>query len=198
MRITRITLILIVLLTLGACQSNSTDKNRSNSSNQSAVLQPKKSNLEPGPFYSQVYKAESVVLDKIAAKENVDEETGLNILINSCNEVKADFNNYLLDTYGKIDPDLESRDLYLDAEHVGRFMIWKLVRGETDCFGDFFKAADILYHPSSWSARELFIIAVLPAMYEEGRKYDAAIFTGFDPFLTENSSVSWNRIIEHP
>ncbi len=191
-------LILIVLSALSACHSNNANNSANYSSSQSTVQQPIKSNLEPGPFYNEVYKAESVVLDKIAAKENVDEETGLNILINSCNEIKADFNNYLLDTYGKIEPDLESRDLYLDAEHVGRFMIWKLVRNETDCFGDFFEAADILYHPSSWSARELFIIAVLPAMYEEGRKYNAPIFTGFDPFLTENSSASWNRIIEHP
>lgn len=54
------------------------------------------------PHYKTVYSPESVTLDNLDSllnQKSINQWTCLTILSNSCNELKANYNNYLLDSY---------------------------------------------------------------------------------------------------
>src|SRR5690606_111185 len=85
------------------------------------------------PHYRQLYTQDSTNLenvDLLLTGKNIDQLTCLKIITNSCKELKANYNNYLLDSYGTL-AITGDRLPYLDIGNVARFIVWKFKLNDT-------------------------------------------------------------------
>jgi uncharacterized lipoprotein NlpE involved in copper resistance len=150
------------------------------------------------PHYKTVYTADSVELvnlDTLLSQDNIDHWTCLTILANSCKELKADFNNYLLDSYGTVEV-TDDRLTYPDIGNIAHFIIWKYKSNETNCFDRIFKSAEIILKKGDDNAQNLIIVGLFEGIQNVGGWHKVDYYKGFDKWLQPESKQSWDVLIE--
>jgi hypothetical protein len=112
--------------------------------------------------YDIVYAAETIVLEdtsELLIKDVIDEVSCLTIVSNSFKELKADFQNYLLDSYKTLEF-TDERLTYLDLTHIARFIVWKFKTNETIEFDKLFYNIEIIITKSNSRTRNLIIVGL--------------------------------------
>ena len=77
------------------------------------------------PHYKTVFLPDSIELQNIEPlmnNDSIDQKACLTILLNSCKDLKADFNNYLLDSYQTLEY-TDDRLPYIDIANISRFIV---------------------------------------------------------------------------
>lgn len=150
------------------------------------------------PHYETVYTPESVDIDNVDAllnQGNIDQWTCLTILSNSCKELKADYNNYLLDSYKTLEL-TDDRLTYPDIGNIAHFIIWKFKSKETDCFDRIFESAETIFKNGDETTHSLIVVGLFEGIQNVGGWHKVDYYTGFDQWLKPESKKAWDDLIE--
>ena len=165
-----------MFLFLTAC---SQEKNRSYSSKQ-----PISSKKEIGPFYKSYYSPDSVELESIKMDEPIDPITAIKIIANSHRVIKADYLNYLMDFYNTTTPNESKREPMFDAEHFGKFIVWKYAEGDMRGLHRVFVVIGKVYlNGDEITKKQLVRYSILQTIILESREYDINYNTAYNPLL---------------
>jgi len=149
------------------------------------------------PQYKTVYLADSVELEAIEpllSNDSIDEKSALTILSNSCTELKADYYNYLLDSYQTIEYAAD-RLPYQDIANMSRFLIWKLKFNETACFDKIFENAEVILIKGDKSTQNLIVVGLFEGIQNIGGWHKVDYHTAFDKWLRPKSKKAWEELI---
>lgn len=163
-----------------------TKKEKKITSNPSSI--PKELIKKAGPNYKSYYSASEVTLEEIAYSSGFGQQLAVEIMVNSCNEIKADYLNYMMESYQTTDLDENELEPMFDAEHLGKFIVWQYVNQETKCLNDFFQAMDKVFAYGNSDAIFLAKYGVLEMIILESRKLDVNYNTAFLPFFSEDGT----------
>ena len=150
------------------------------------------------PHYKTIYSPDSVELeniDPLLDSDSIDQKTCLTILSNSCKELKADFNNYLLDTYQTLEY-TDNRLTFPDIGNISRFIVWKFKFGDTSCFDKIFENAELILNEGSETTQNLIIVGLFEGIQNVGGWHKVDYYTGFDKWLKPKSKKAWDELID--
>jgi hypothetical protein len=150
------------------------------------------------PYYKTVYTASSVELENaelLLSIDKINEQTCLTILSNSCKELKADYNNYLMNSYQTLEY-TEERLSYIDVANISRFIIWKFKKNETQCFDNIFNNAEIILKRGNKEIQELIVIGFFESMQNISGWHKVDYHYAFDKWLRPQSKKEWDALIE--
>ncbi len=98
------------------------------------------------PNYQTVFTADSIKLDNInqlLELKVIDQKTCLKIISNSCLDLKANYYNYLLNTYKSTDYSDETTT-FVDIGNIAHFVILKYKSNDTKCFDKIFEISELI------------------------------------------------------
>jgi len=156
------------------------------------------SDEELQPRYKTVYTPDSVDLESVESllnKDSVDQADCLTILSNSCQALKADFNNYLLDSYQTLEYTAD-RLTYTDISNIARFVIWKFKSNDSVCLDKIFENAEIILEKGNEATRSLIIVGLFEDIQNIGGWHKVDYYKGFDQWLRPNSKKAWKEVID--
>jgi hypothetical protein len=149
------------------------------------------------PHYKPVFISDSVQLENVESlfnTDSIDQKTCLTILTNSCKELKADFNNYLLDTYQTLIY-TDDRLTFPDIGNISRFIIWKFKFGDTSCFDKIFENAELILNKASETTQNLIVVGLFEGIQNVGGWHQVDYHKGFDKWLRPKSKKAWDELI---
>ena len=147
--------------------------------------------------YNTLFTPDSIELEdieKLLEQDKIDESTCIVILSNSCKELKADFNNYLMDEYNTLQFS-EDRLLYMDIANIARFVIRKLKSNETECFENIFNTVELILKNSNVVTRNLIVVGLFESIQNVCGGHGIDYYKGFDKWLKPNSKWEWDGLI---
>ena len=150
------------------------------------------------PHYETVFSSDSVELENVDPFLNgdtIDDKACLTILSNSCKELKADYNNYLIDSYRTLDY-TEDRLPYIDISNISRFIVWKFKFNDNSCFDKIFENAELILNKGSESTQNLIIVGLFEAIQNVGGWHKVDYYKGFDKWLRPHSKKAWDDLID--
>jgi len=150
------------------------------------------------PHYKTIYSPDSVELeniDPLLNSDSIDQKTCLTILSNSCKELKADFNNYLLDTYQTLEY-TDNRLTFPDIGNISRFIVWKFKFGDISCYDKLFKNADLILNKGSEATQNLIIVGLFEGIQNVGGWHKVDYYKCFDTWLRPKSKKAWDELID--
>ncbi|MBX2980428.1 MAG: hypothetical protein KF905_14140 [Flavobacteriales bacterium] len=150
------------------------------------------------PRYRTIYTPDTVELEEIGIllnKMNIDQSECIIILANSCPDIKANYNNYLLDSYKTLSLK-NDRLVYLDIGNFAQFIVWKFKSNETACFDRFFESAEVLLSNGDRSTQELIVVGLFEGIQNVGGWHNVDYYKGFDRWLRPQSKKAWDDLIE--
>jgi hypothetical protein len=150
------------------------------------------------PHYKTVFLPDSVTLENVEpllSSDSIDNKTSLTILSNSCKELKADYNNYLLDSYQSLEF-TEDRLPYIDIANISRFIVWKFKSNDTNCLDTVFQYAEIILNKGSETTQNLIIVGLFEGIQNIGGWHQVDYYKGFDKWLRQNSKKAWDDLID--
>ncbi|MEP1035443.1 hypothetical protein [Ekhidna sp.] len=157
---------------------------------------PQQQQVKAGPTYMQYYTADSVELENIQIKGKIDQSIAVKLIANSCNEIKADYLNYLMDTYKTAAPSESRMEPMFDAEHLAKFIVWQYVNEETESFPEIFSAIAQVFRKGDADARFLARYGICQMMIFESREYDVNYNSAFNPWLANTFKGTWFLLID--
>jgi hypothetical protein len=125
----------------------------------------------------------------------LDQQDCLKILANSCKELKADFNNYLLDTYQSLEYS-NDRLAFPDIGNISRFIVWKFKSNDTTCLDKVFGSADLILNKGSETVQNLIIVGLFEGIQNIGGWHRVDYYKGFDKWLRPKSKKAWDDLID--
>lgn len=191
-----LTAIFITLSTFG-CNNNMRDKKEITQEEVKQAL-GNLTDTDLIPHYKTVYTLDAVKLDNLDTllnQKNIDQWTCLTILSNSCSELKANYNNYLLDSYKTLSV-TDDRLAFPDIGNIARFIIWKFKSNETDCFDRIFESAEIILQNGDERTQNLIVVGLFEGIQNVGGWYKVDYYKGFDKWLRPQSKKAWDDLIE--
>lgn len=171
-------------------QSEKTPKKPTTSKSQPKIQQ------KAGPTYETFYSPETVELDNVSYTGKMDQEVALKIVVNSCNDVKADFLNYMMDAYKTVEPAASQIEPMFDAEHIGKFIVWQLTKKDTDCFPEIFSALNEVFKNADEDALMLAKYGIYQMMIYESRRLDVNYNSAFNHWLSGPTHAQWFALID--
>jgi hypothetical protein len=150
------------------------------------------------PYYKTIYTADSVELEDtqpLLESTNINQQDCLTILSNSCLELKADFNNYLINDYKTLEYN-KDRLNYIDIANIAHFIIWKFKFNETACFERIFNNTEVILTNGDRSTQELIVIGFFEGIQNIGGWSKVDYYKGFDQWLKPKSKKEWDNLIE--
>lgn len=150
------------------------------------------------PQYETVYLPDSVEIENIESlltSDSIDEKTCLAILSNSCKALKADFKNYLLNSYQTLEYS-EDRLPYIDIGNISRFIIQKFKFNDTSCFDTIFQYAELILDKRNKPAQNLIIVGLFEGIQNVGGWHQVDYYKGFDKWLKPKSKKAWDELID--
>ena len=150
------------------------------------------------PHYKTVFLPDSVELENVERflnNDSIDQKTCLTILSNSCKELKADFNNYLLDTYQTLEY-TDDRLTFPDIGNISRFIVWKFKFNDTSCFDKVFENAELILNKGSETTKNLIIVGLFEGIQNVGGWHQVGYYKGFDKWLRPNSKKAWDDLVD--
>jgi hypothetical protein len=150
------------------------------------------------PHYKAVFSSDTLELENIEPllkSDTIDQQDCLRILANSCKELKADFNNYLLDTYQTLEYS-NDRLAFPDIGNISRFIVWKFKSNDTNCFDKIFSSADLILKKGSETAQNLIIVGLYEGIQNIGGWHQVDYYKGFDKWLRPKSKIAWDDLID--
>lgn len=184
--------IVFIPLTLFSCGNNLSTKEDINTALQDLT------DKDLIPHYKTVYSPDSVELEDIQPllnNDSIDQKVCLTILSNSCKELKADFNNYLLDTYQTLDY-TNDRLTFPDIANISRFIVWKLKFNDTSCFDKIFENTELILNKGRETTKNLIIAGLFEGIQNVGGWHQVDYYKGFDKWLRPNSKKAWDVLID--
>lgn len=148
--------------------------------------------------YNTVFLPNTVTLDNIdllLQQHPITPANSLSILASSCTALKADFNNYLLDSYQTLEFTKE-RLLYVDIGNMARFVVRQFKHQQTDCFNPIFSTAEQLLLKGDIETQNLIIIGFLEDIQNLAGNYGMNYHHGFDQWLRPHSKKAWQELID--
>jgi hypothetical protein len=109
--------------------------------------------------------------------------------------LKADFNNYLIDSYKSLEAS-EDRLTYSDVGNIAHFIVWKYKANETECFDSIFQRAEQILEHGDSSTKGLIIVGLFEGIQNIGGWHEIDYYKGFDKWLRPQSKKAWDEIIE--
>lgn len=152
--------------------------------------------VSAGPTYQQLYTPESVELERIALDRQIDLTTAVKLVANSSKEIKADYLNYLMDVYKTATPPEARLEPMFDAEHLGRFIVWEYVNGNTDSFPEIFSAIAMIFRKGNPDAKFLARYGICQTMIYESRELDVNYNSAFNQWLAGTFKGRWFHLID--
>ncbi|MEO9482440.1 MAG: hypothetical protein ABJG47_03300 [Ekhidna sp.] len=189
-----LTAILIVILV--GCNSATNDSKQAEAPKKKASPPAAKVQQQPGPTYESFYFPDSVELETIAYSGEIDQETALQIVVNSHKKVKADFLNYMMEAYKTITPASSQLEPMFDAEHIGKFIVWQYAKEDTECFPAIFEALNIVFEQSDEDAYTLAKYGIYQMMIYESKRLDVNYNGDFNPWLVGTTNKEWFELID--
>lgn len=156
------------------------------------------SDRELTPHYKTVFSSDSVELEDVESllsNQSIDQETCLAILSNSCKELKADYNNYLLDAY-QAPGFTEDRLPYLDIANISRFIVRGFKYNNTACFDKVFENAELILNKGNETIQNLIIVGFFEGIQNIGGRHEVDYHKGFDRWLRPHSKEAWDDLID--
>lgn len=150
------------------------------------------------PHYKTVFSSDSVELENIDPflnSDSIDHKTCLTILSNSCKELKADYNNYLIDSYQTLNY-TEDRLPYIDIANISRFIVWKFKLNDTICFEKVFENAELILSKGSETTQNLIVVGLFEGIQNIGGWHKVDYYKGFDKWLKPYSKKAWDDLID--
>ena len=195
----KLNLVVLVMIILVGCNSSTS----SNDNSQQAEAPAKKTTppaakvqQQPGPTYESFYFPDSVELETITFSGELDQETALQVVINSHKKIKADFLNYMMEAYKTVSPAPSQLEPMFDAEHIGKFIVWQYAKEDTDCFPQIFDALRIVFENSDEDAYTLAKYGIYQMMIYESKRLDVNYNGDFNPWLSGVTSREWFELID--
>jgi len=188
--------IIAILLFLNSCEDDMMRKNRL-TKEQVKQLLGNTTDKDLIPNYPTVYTPNIVELDNIdtlSNKNKIDQVDCLTILSNSCKELKADYNNYLLDSYKTLEYTNE-RLAYVDIANIARFIIWKFKSNESDCFDRIFETVEVILKKGDKDTQNLIVVGLFEGIQNIGGWHKVDYYKGFDKWLRPKSKKTWEDLI---
>ena len=150
------------------------------------------------PHYKTVFLPDSVELENIVPflnSDSIDQKSSLTILSNSCKELKADYNNYLIDSYQTLEY-TEDRLPHIDIANISRFIVWKFKFNDTRCFDNVFENAELILNKGSDTTQNLIIVGLFEGIQNVGGWHKVDYYKGFDKWLRPHSKKAWDNLID--
>jgi hypothetical protein len=150
------------------------------------------------PHYKIVFSPDSVELENVELllnSDSIDEKICLTILSNSCKELKADYNNYLIDAYQTLEYTGE-RLTYPDIANISHFIVWKFKSNNTSCFDKIFENAELILNKGSETTQNLIIVGLFEGIQNIGGWHQVDYYKGFDKWLQPQSKKAWDDLIK--
>ena len=195
----KLNLVVLVMIILVGCNSSTS----SNDNSQQAEAPAKKTTppaakvqQQPGPTYESFYFPDSVELETITFSGELDQETALQVVVNSHKKMKADFLNYMMEAYKTVSPAPSQLEPMFDAEHIGKFIVWQYAKEDTDCFPQIFDALRIVFENSDEDAYTLAKYGIYQMMIYESKRLDVNYNGDFNPWLSGVTSREWFELID--
>ncbi|WP_370090174.1 hypothetical protein [Ekhidna sp.] len=186
--------ILIVLILVGC--GNTDSKTKSGTPQKKSTPKNSPAIVKAGPTYESFYDTSTIELETISYSGKIDQETAIKIISNSCDEVKADFLNYMMDAYKTIEPAPSQIEPMFDAEHIGKFIVWQLKNNETDCFPEIFSALNKIFRDADEDAFMLAKYGIYQMMIYESRRLDVNYNSAFNEWLNGPTRGQWFLLID--
>lgn len=195
----KLNLAVLVMIILVGCNSSTS----SNDNSQQAEAPAKKATppaakvqQQPGPTYESFYFPDSVELEEVVFTGELDQETALQVVINSHKKMKADFLNYMMEAYKTVSPAPSQLEPMFDAEHIGKFIVWQYAKEDTDCFPEIFDALRIVFENSDEDAYTLAKYGIYQMMIYESKRLDVNYNGDFNPWLSGITGREWFELID--
>ncbi len=147
--------------------------------------------------YNAVFLPDTVTLDNIdllLQQQPITPAISLSILASSCTALKADFNNYLLDSYQTLEF-TKDRLLYVDIGNMARFVVRQFKHRQTDCFDPIFSTVEQLLLKGDIETQNLIIVGFIEDIQNLAGNYGMNYHHGFDQWLRPLSQKAWNDVI---
>lgn len=193
-------ILLIVLIGCGGPSNNEkqaeAQTKKADTTTRKATPPAAKQREQPGPTYQSFYYPDSVELQNISYSGKIDQEIALDIITNSCEDIKADFLNYMMEVYKTVTPTDSQLQPMFDAEHVGKFIVWQYVKEETECFDQIFGALDTIFKGSDPDGYELAKYGIYQMMIYESRRLDVNYNSAFNQWLVGSTRGHWFVLID--
>ena len=151
---------------------------------------------QPGPTYQSFYFPDSVELENISFSGKIDQETALDLITNSCEDIKADFLNYMIEVYKTTTPTPTQLEPMFDAEHIGRFIVWQYAKEDTDCFPEIFRSIGVVFENSDEDTYTMLKYGIYQMMIYESKRLDVNYNGDFNPWLSGVTSKEWFELID--
>lgn len=152
------------------------------------------------PYYPTVYTADSVELEemeRLIALDSIDQWTCLSILSNSCKELKADYNNYMLYNYNTVKPaNNDERLSYVEIGNISNFIVRKFKTKETECLAKIFENAEIILQKGDETTKSLIVVGLFEGVQNVAGWHKVDYYNGFDKWLYPESKVVWDKLIK--
>lgn len=148
------------------------------------------------PPYKAYYHPDSVELEKIQISGKIDQTTAVMLVANSSKEIKADYLNYMMETYKSVSPPESRLEPMFDAEHLGRFIVWLYVNENTDNLEQIFSAIGKVFRNGTGDARFLAKYGICQTMIYESRELDVNYNSAYDQWLKNTIRGYWLVLID--
>jgi len=151
------------------------------------------------PYYENIFHPDSIQLDgleKIKKSTLIDDWEAIELLVNSSKAIKADYLNYMMDEYKTIEPDKNNRLSYMEAGHLGHYIVWKFKKNDTKDFDAIFQNAEVIITNGTESTQNLLVVGFFEGIQNVGGWHKVDYYKGFDKWLRPNSKKAWDDLIE--
>ena len=187
----KISLIIILITLLGySCSSPKREKRTY------TEKQPARQKITAGPTYMQHYSPDSIELEAVKISGKINQSVAVKLIANSSREIKADYLNYLMDTYKSTNPPESEMEPMFDAEHIGKFIVWLYVNQNTESFPQIFTAIGQIFSKGDEDARFLAKYGICQMMIFESRELDVNYNSAFNPWLANTFKGTWFHLID--
>jgi predicted helicase len=178
---------------------SSCDMKTSNKQNQIKEALGNMTDKDLEPYYENIYDPDSIQFDELKKVKKltiIDDWTAIELLVNSSKDIKADYLNYMMDEHKTIEPDRNDRLSYMEAGHLGHYIIWKLKKNDTKDFDSIFENAEVVITKGTESAQDLLVVGFFEGIQNVGGWHKVDYYKGFDKWLRPNSKKAWDDLIE--
>lgn len=140
--------------------------------------------VEVGPTYQALYHADSVELEAVKVSGKIDQYTAVKIIANSSKRIKADYLNYLMDTYKTVSPAESRLEPLFDAEHMGKFIVWQAANKNTKDLRRVFSSIQTAFKNGDEETKlQLIRYGLLQSIILESRELDVNYNVAYMAFL---------------
>ena len=151
------------------------------------------------PYYPTVYTADSIELEeieKLIASDRIDQWSCLSILSNSCKDLKANYNNYLLYQYDTVQPTKDDRLSYVEIGNISNFIVWKVKNNATKCLDKIFENAEMILQKGDETTKNLIVVGLFEGVQNVAGWHKIDYYNGFDKWLRPESKIAWDELIK--